>query len=138
MSDEKRIERKHFKEIRNNRKRRDEVAKELQEWREKACDREDVDCYPDQLNEFTGRIARDNGTVDRMPKVLMKEALGFRAEMLELDEQLMKKLDGYCDIYDTFPDLIEISTGKVKEHETAPKATDGPVELEESGEAESE
>ena len=149
MSDDlKRMERKHFKELRNNRKRRDKVGEELTEWKEKVCDLEEVNCYPDQLQEFSGEIHRDDctfallpngaklrtgGTVDRLSKELLKEAREFQKQLRELDEQLVKKIEGYCDIYDTFPDLIDIAKGTIGEHETAVanKTDDGPVALEE-------
>lgn len=129
---QKRIERRHFKEIRNNRKRREEVGKELQEWKEKTCDLPEVGCYADQLREFSGQIFRDDcvyamdpngnqvflsGTVDRLPKDKLTEALGYRDRLHALDKQLVEKLDGYADIYNTFPDLIDPSTGVVTEAE---------------------
>ena len=130
----KRIERRHFKELRNNRTRREDIGKELDEWKEKVCDREDVNCYPDQLQEYSGEIYRDDckfhalgngarirlsGTVDRLPKELVKEAKVYRDRMKEEDDKLIKKIDGFCDIYDTFPDLIDIGKGTIEDHETA-------------------
>lgn len=127
----KRMERRHYKEIRNNRRRREDVVKKVQAWKEKTSD--EVNCHEDQLEEFTGKIYRDDcvfaldrnkyriflhGTVDRVPDTLMPEALVLRDELRVIDEQLMTKLEGYADIYDTFTDLINISTGQIYEHTT--------------------
>jgi hypothetical protein len=129
---EKRIERKHFKELRSLTKRRDEVTKELQEWKEAVCD--EMNCYSDQLQEFSGKVFRDDcvygldsagnrvflsGTIDRMSREKLKKALEFRNRLTEITEKMLKKLDGYCEIYKTFPDLIDISKGTITEHETA-------------------
>lgn len=130
----KRIARKHFKELRNNRKRREKLSQELQKWKEKVCDRKEVSCYPDQLLEYSGEIYRDDctfrvlengirirqtGTVDRLSKKLVEKANEYRAKIRECDDKLIKKLDGYCDIYNTFPDLIDISKGTIETHEVA-------------------
>ena len=139
----KRMERRHYKEIRNNRKRREDIVKEVQAWKEKTCD--SVNCHEDQLEEFTGKIYHDDcvfaldrnkhrvflsGTITRVPELLMPEALALRDKLRDIDEQLFTKLEGYADIYDTFTDLINVSTGQIYEH-TAVKADESKSELKE-------
>jgi len=146
MSDEKqkRIERRHWKQLQSIVKEIKKLQESFAEWKDEICNRDEVNCWPDQLLEGLGKIIGDDirytenglpksGDVRRLPKELFAEVNAKMKEAKELGVKLDKKLDGIADIYGTYPDLIDIKTGVVTEHETltATEETDGPAPIEE-------
>lgn len=91
-----------------------EAGEAYQEWVRKTARKHD--CYADQLeNVLTGKVVSDDGKVSRLSdkfidqsEIEFKKVDSVRKELVALKVKLAHE-------YKTFPDLIDVKTGKISD-----------------------